>query len=152
MKKVYVKFGEPSDDDEHIYVYEGILENNIIRLILPTLSYSACQIVAKDLEQTALLVDGKYIGQLNNGQHALGEYKIIAKLIFDKYKECFIYNEIEKEDTSIEINPQPEIFYPESTPKWAKIFLNFGFLLNTGKYGYNRSNPNQNNLKAFTKK
>ncbi|NCC71673.1 hypothetical protein EOM09_08935, partial [bacterium] len=33
MKKIYIKFGEPIDDEDHIYVYEGLLENDIVSII-----------------------------------------------------------------------------------------------------------------------
>lgn len=91
MKKIYIKFGEPIDDEDHIYVYEGLLENDIVSIILPTATYLTCQTIAKDIELTSYVVDGIYAGKANNGQIALKNYKIITKLDFDKYKERYVY-------------------------------------------------------------
>ena len=93
MTKIYIKFGEPLPNEDHIYVYEAIVEDTIVRMLIPTLSYSTCTNVARDIELPAYVVEGRYIGKDNNGQHILRDYKVISKLGFDKDNENYIYKE-----------------------------------------------------------
>ena len=89
MTKIYIKFGEPLPDEDHIYVYEASVEDSVIKLVMPSLSYQACQNLAGDIELPAYAVEGRYIGKDNLGQPILREHKIISKLKFDKQNECY---------------------------------------------------------------
>lgn len=129
MKKVHIKFGELMDDEDHIYVYEDLLEDNIVKLLLPTVSYSMCQKIANDIELPAYIVEGTYIGQANNGQPALKEYKMVSKITLDKYKECYFYNEIKTELSKKEVQAPVELSRSEmisKLPPLLRLFVSVG--------------------------
>lgn len=167
MRKVYVKFGSPLDNEDHIYVYEGLLEDNVVKLILPTASYSICQTIANDMEQPAYIVEGTRIGQANNGQPALREYKVVSKLTLDKYKECYVCGEIKEipVEPIVEVKekePEEIPLYEESTPKFIKFMVDTGYFIKTGKISNGKINKNEfingkinrdkNDLQSFSKK
>jgi hypothetical protein len=93
MKKIYIKFGEPLPEEEQIYVYEAIIEDNFVKIIIPSLSYHACISISKDLENPAYVVEGRHMGKERLGYQILRNYRIISKLTYDKENENYIYND-----------------------------------------------------------
>ncbi len=119
MKKIYIKFGEPLPEEEQIYVYEAIVEDNFVKIFIPSLSYRACMAFSKDLENPAYVVEGRHIGKEKLGHQILRDYRIISKLTYDKESENYIYSDrIESTKEKIEAKQKSVI----EKPDFSKIF------------------------------
>jgi len=89
MIKVYIRFGEFSKNAT-ISVFEAIIEDKIVRIILPTTSYHACQNMAKYVELPAFIVDGAINGKDKNGETLMNNVKIKIPLTFNKDIENYV--------------------------------------------------------------
>ena len=89
MVKIYVRFGDFSKNDNYISCYEAILENNVVKIIMPTTLYSTCQAIAKHIEEPAFLVDGDVSSRGNNGEPIMSNCKIKIPLTFNKVLENY---------------------------------------------------------------
>lgn len=119
MKKLYIKFGEPLPEEDQIYVYEAIVDENLVRILIPALSYPTCMNISRDIDQGAYLVEGRYVGKEKYGQHILRDYKVVSKLTFDKENENYIYND-KIEPPKPKIEAQKEFVIEK--PNMSKIF------------------------------
>lgn len=90
MTKVYIRFGDISKKDTNVPVFEGVVENKIIRIIIPTTIYSTCQVLARYIDLPAYIVDGDIVGKGNNGEPLMSNCKIKIPLTFDKTIENYI--------------------------------------------------------------
>lgn len=89
MVKVYVTFGEFTKNDEYIICYEAILENNIIKIIVPTFLYSTLQTMAKYTDLPAYLVDGIISQKGNHGESIMVNCKVKIPLTYNKILENY---------------------------------------------------------------
>ena len=92
MTKVYVKFGDFSKKDNFITCYEAMLDEHVVKIILPTTLYSTLQSMAKDIELPAFIVDGTVTGRGNHGEITMKDVKIKIPLTFNKEIENYICN------------------------------------------------------------
>ncbi len=126
MKKLYIKFGEPSPEDEQIYVYEAIVEDNFVRIFIPSLSYPTCTSISRDIENPAYVVEGRVIGKERYGQQILRDYKVVTKLTYDKENENYIYNDkFEPPKPKIETNQEFVIEKPDFSKTFKKNNLSY---------------------------
>jgi len=93
MEKVYVKFGDIHKNDTNVSVFEAILENNVVKIIMPTTLYSTCQAIARHLDQPAFLVMGDIVGTGKDGEPLMSNPKIKIPLKFNKDLETYTCNE-----------------------------------------------------------
>jgi len=89
MVKVYVKFGE-FNKTQTISVFEGLLEDRIVKIIMPTALYTTCQILSSYLNLSAFIVDGAIIGKDKNGLTLMKNVIIKIPLTFDKNIENYV--------------------------------------------------------------
>lgn len=89
MVKVYVRFGEFTKNDEYITCYEAILENNIVKIIIPTFLYSTLQIMARCTDMQAYLVDGTITQKGDHGESIMINCKIKIPLTYNKILENY---------------------------------------------------------------
>lgn len=119
MKKIYIKFGEPLPEEEQIYVYEAVVDDNMVRIFIPGLSYPACMAISRDIENPAYVVEGREMGKEKYGHRILRDYKVVSKLTYDKENENYIYNDkIDPPKPKIEAEQE---FILEK-PDFSKIF------------------------------
>jgi hypothetical protein len=93
MDKVYVRFGNISRSDTNISVFEGVLEDNVVRLIMPSTLYTTCQAIARHLDEPAFIVDGDVAGKGKDGEPLLSNCRIKIPLTFDKKLETYTCDE-----------------------------------------------------------
>jgi len=89
INKVYVRFGDISKNDDRIPCFEGIVEGNVVKIIMPTTLYSTCQVIASYIDNSAFIVDGDLVGKGNNGEPLLSNIKIKIPLTFNKDLETY---------------------------------------------------------------
>jgi len=93
MIKVYVRFGE-IDDNTHTVVYEGILEENEVRLLTPKTNYKGCTTLADGIsfnDENTYIVDGDLVGNDDKGRKILSNISIIRKLTYDPKLEVYVW-------------------------------------------------------------
>lgn len=83
MVKIYVRFGEFSKN-QTIQVFEGLLEDRVVRIILPTTSYHACQNLAKYVDLPAFIVDGTLHGKDKDGELLMSNITVKIPLTYNK--------------------------------------------------------------------
>jgi hypothetical protein len=93
MDKVYVRFGDVARNDTNISVFEGILEGNVVKIIMPSTLYTTCQAIARDIDLPAFIVDGDVVGKGKNGEPLLSNCRIKIPLTFDKNLETYTCDE-----------------------------------------------------------
>ncbi len=91
MEKVYVMFGELPKSQKYTNVYEGLLEENLVKIIMPTALFSTCQAMAMSIEYPAYVVEGKPSTTGKHGEPVLSDCRVISKLKFDKTTETYLY-------------------------------------------------------------
>jgi len=82
MKKVYIKFGE-FHSDGYENVYQGLLEGNHIRIVIPEASYLTYQSLASHLDDSVYVVDGDEICDTTEGGLTLVNARIVGELKMD---------------------------------------------------------------------
>lgn len=86
MVKVYVRFGEFSKN-QTIQIFEALLEDKVVRIIMPTTSYHACQNMAKYIDLPCFIVDGTLINQ--NGELLMSNITVKIPLTYNKNLENY---------------------------------------------------------------
>lgn len=89
MKKIYVKFGDFSKKDQYISCYEALLENNVVKIIIPTMLYSTLQYMAKDVDLPAFIVMGTITGKGEHGELIMNNCKVKIPLTFNTTLENY---------------------------------------------------------------
>ena len=80
MRKVYIKYGD-FESEEFEDVYQGLLENNIVKILIPEANYSICQKLAAHWgDEQVFLVGGEEIVDNENGGVVLVNTKVIGEL------------------------------------------------------------------------
>lgn len=110
MEKIYVRFGDFSKNDKYISCFEGIIEDNIVKVIIPTILYSTCQLMARNIDEQAYLVDGTIIGKGNAGEPLMANVRIKIPLTYNKTLETYI-----SEESHPHIRKKAE-----KSPKWRR--------------------------------
>lgn len=87
MNKVYVRFGDFTKN-QTIQVFEALLEDRVVRIIMPTTSYHACQNLSKYIDLPAFIVDGTIINK--NGELLMINVTVKIPLTYDKDIENYI--------------------------------------------------------------
>jgi len=96
MKKVYIKFGEfETEELEDIYV--GLLEGDLVKVIIPEASYSYCQKLAAHWgDEKVYLVQGDEVADTENGGVVLANAYIVGELTRDEKRKGYICSEVLK--------------------------------------------------------
>ena len=90
MEKVHVRFGAISKTDTNVSVFDAVIEDHIVKIIMPTTLYSTCQSMARYIDYPAYLVVGDIVGKGKDGEPLLSNCKIRILLTFDKNIENYI--------------------------------------------------------------
>ena len=90
MDKVYVRFGEFTKREEFITCFEAVVEDHIVKIILPTATYPSCQLAARLIEDPAFIVTGDYVGKGKNGEPILTNIKFKVPIKLDKEQENYV--------------------------------------------------------------
>jgi len=91
MEKVFIRFGELPENkkskrfcgevfegyEKGVSVYEGIIDKEEIKLIMPSLTASACVSLSGCLKRKMYIVKGKIIGKGKDGEPLLKNLKVI---------------------------------------------------------------------------
>ena len=91
MKKVYIRFGE-LHATEFVDIYQGLLENGIIKIIIPNASYLTYQTLASHLDDPVYLVDGDEIADNIQGGYILVNTRIVGELKLDGDTNNYVVN------------------------------------------------------------
>lgn len=110
MEKVYVRFGEISKNSANVSVFEAVIENHIVKIIMPTATYNGCQVLARYMDYPAFLVFGDIIGKGKDGEPLMSNCKIKIPLRFDKATENYICD--------VSIPTKRNVLKDIKLPKW----------------------------------
>ena len=101
MKVCYVRFGEiPKNERSNVYcgdsgkvgeekgvsVYEGIVREKKINIIMPCFDYGACVSLSGCLNRRCYIVKGKLVGYGSEGEPLLRDIKIVSEVSFNNKK------------------------------------------------------------------
>ena len=103
MKKVYIRFGELHQTD-FVDIYQGLLEKNLVKIIIPNASYITYQTLAKHIDDPVYLVDGDEIADNTKGGYILVNTRIVGELKFDRERNNYIVDK----QTLWKLNNKPQ--------------------------------------------
>jgi hypothetical protein len=90
MEKIHIRFGDFSKNDTEVICFEAIVDEHIVKILLPTATYPSCQFLARFVEETAFLVIGKITGRGKCGEVFLSNITYKAPLKYDKELQNYI--------------------------------------------------------------
>ena len=91
MKKIYVKFGDV-EDPNNVEVYEAILDENIVKIVMPKANHPAAVDFARSVgfgEIGTYVVEGTYVGINDKSLTILSDCKVIKKLNYNEQSESY---------------------------------------------------------------
>ena len=89
MEKVYIRFGELPTND-YVDIYQGLLEDLRVKIIIPEASYLTYQTLAKHLDDPVYIVDGDEICDTIEGGMTLVNARIVGELMFDEKTNTYV--------------------------------------------------------------
>ena len=90
MEKIHIRFGDFSKNDNNVICFEAVVDDHIVKILLPTATYPSCQLLARVVEDQAFLVIGKVVGRGKNGEVFLGNVTYKAPLTYNKDIENYV--------------------------------------------------------------
>ena len=126
MKKIYVRFGEIIDPT-NTEVYEAIIENNTVKILMPKSSHPAAIDFAKAVgfgDVPTYVVEGRFEGTDDRSISTLSNPHIIKELSYDTLTETYqwVNDEIPR-------TPQEKIYDEIGFWKYLKYSLMANFRL-----------------------
>lgn len=110
MEKIYVKFGDIEDPD-NVEVYEAILDENIVKIVMPKANHPAAVDFARSVgfgEIGTYVVEGTPIGTNEKSLTILSNCKVIRKLNYNEQSESYEWSK-----------KTPVKKIPENVNSWA---------------------------------
>jgi len=111
MRKVYIKFGE-FEGEGFEDIYQGLLEGNIVKVVIPEASYTYCQKLAAHWgDEKVYLLNGEEVADTINGGVSLVNTEILGELTRDEKTQGYYCSDALKWKLDHTPVPQEKIEY-----------------------------------------